>query len=72
MEGLTSFKKKYKRELEISIRANKLFVAIASDNDHFEPNYFGEVVSLKEIREIYDLILLIRDLQEELELDQAS
>lgn len=72
MAGLTSFKKKYKRELEVSIRANKLYVAISSANDHFEPKYFGEVVSLKEIREIYDLILLIHDLQEELELDQAS
>jgi hypothetical protein len=72
MEGLTQFNKKYKESVEISIQGSHLYVAIRSDVDHFEPQMFGEVVSIKDLREIYDLILLVRDLQEELELDQAS
>ena len=72
MEGLTQFHRKYKQKVEISVQGADLYVTISTNTNHFEPKIFGEVVSLKEIREIYDLIFLIRNLQDELELERAS
>ena len=72
LENLTSFKSKYRESIEVSIRGNKLYIGIESTRNHFEPKLFGEVVSFHEIREIYDLIQLVRDLQEDLELESVA
>ncbi len=72
LENLTSFKSKYREPIEVSIRGNKLYIGIQSTRNHFEPKLLGEVVSFHEIREIYDLVQLVRDLQEDLELESVA
>lgn len=72
MENLTSFKKKYQQEIEVSIQGSMLYLGIQTHKDHFEPKLFGTAVSFKDIREIYDLLRLVQDLQEDLELQVAS
>lgn len=72
MENLTSFKKKHRAKMDLSLRGSDLFIGIRSRRNMFEPNIFGEVVNFADIREIYDLISLVRELQENLGLDDAA
>lgn len=72
LNNLAMFKRKNKQVIDISIRDNMLYLCIKTNKNHFEPKIFGELVSFKDIREIYDLMMLVRDLQEDLELDVAS
>ncbi len=72
LENLTTFKSKYREQIEISIRGNKLYIGIQSSKNHFEPKLIGEVINFKEIREIYDLVQLVRDLQEDLDLESLA
>ncbi len=72
LENLISFKKKFREPIEVSIRGNKLYVGIQTTKNHFEPKLLGEVINFKEIREIYDLVQLVRDLQEDLDLESLA
>jgi hypothetical protein len=72
LQNLVNFKKKYKHIIDLSIRNGYLFVALYSSKNHFEPNLFGEIISLKEINEIYDLVSLVIDLQEDLDISEAA
>lgn len=72
LENLNDFRKKNKQMIDVSIRGNMLYLCMKTNKNHFEPRLWGELVSFKDIREIYDLMMLVRDLQEDLELDQAS
>ncbi len=72
LDNLTDFKKKNKQSMDVSIRGNMLYLCIKTSKNHFEPSLFGELVNLKDITEIYDLVMLVRDFYEDLELDQAS
>lgn len=72
LENLNDFRKKNKQIIDVSICGKMLYLSMKTDKNHFEPKLWGELVSFKDIREIYDLVMLVRDLQEDLELDQAS
>lgn len=72
ISNLTEFGKRNTNRIDLSIRDKKLYVALSSQRDHFEPRLFGEVISLSDVREIFHLINLIHELQEELELSEAS
>lgn len=72
LDNLTNFKKKNKKLVDVSIRGKMLYLCIKTHQNHFEPNLFGELVNLRDITEIYDLVMLVRDIYEDLELDQAS
>lgn len=72
MENLTSFKKKYKDRIDVSIRNDRLYIAVHCFKNHFEPKMFGDIISFKDIREVYDLVMLAREFEEELELEKAS
>jgi len=72
MENLVQFKKKYKDIIEISIRGDHLYLAIHSSKNHFEPNITKESINMSEIREIYDLFLLTRDLLESIKVTEEA
>lgn len=68
MESLVSFKKRHKDSINISLRGENLYLAINSFKNHFEPNIHKECINMNEIREIYDIFLLVRDLLEDFEI----
>jgi hypothetical protein len=72
LENLVQFKKKYKDIVEISIRGEHLYLAVHSSKNHFEPNITKESINMSEIREIYDLFLLTRDLLESIDVTEEA
>lgn len=72
LESLVKFKKKYNLQIDISIQNDILFIAVHSSKNHFEPRMFGEVISIKDLREIYDFVALAQDLQEDLDLQKVA
>ena len=72
LENLISFKKKYKDSIGISIQDKKLYVAISSKKNHFEPKMDNQCISMNDVQEIYDIFLLVRDLLEDFEIPQKA
>lgn len=72
LDNLINFKKKNRQLVDVSIRGKMLYLCIKTSKNHFEPNLFGPLVNLRDITEIYDLVMLVRDIYQDLELDQAA
>jgi hypothetical protein len=75
MKNLSDFKTKNGKamaNLSLSIIHDRLFIAIADHRNFFEPKLIGQVMSFGEIREIYDMVTLVRTLNEELGTEEAA
>jgi hypothetical protein len=70
MQKLTTFIKKHKETIEISLKENKLYFAVHTTKNHFEPTLFSTTLKWKDIIEIYDILNIMTDLIEQLNIDE--
>ncbi len=70
MERILRYKYKTKRDIFLSFRNSKIFVAIAFNKDLFEPNPFARLNDFNTIKEYYESLTLVLGIVEELKLNR--
>ncbi len=69
MQNILNFKKRSKKEIYISFRNSKIFIAISS-KDMFEPNLFKPLNDFDMIKEYYESFVLVVSIVDELKLNR--
>ncbi len=69
MERLLDFKKKTKTQLHISFIASRMFVALSTHENYFEPTYFRTVIDRDMIQKYYSILALVIGMVEEFNLN---
>ena len=69
MQNILNFKKKSKKEIYLSFRNSKIFIAISS-KDMFEPNPFKPLNDFDIIKEYYESFVLVVGIVDELKLNR--
>lgn len=69
MQNILNFKKRSKKEIYLSFRNSKIFIAISS-KDMFEPNPFKPLNDFDTIKEYYESFALVRGIVDELKLNR--
>jgi Protein of unknown function (DUF3137) len=70
MERLTTFRKKANRKIQISFVDSLIYVAIAYDEDLFEPKLFSSMLDLAPLKEYFETLQLMLSIVDELNLNQ--
>lgn len=70
MDRLTSFLKKYKEKIEISIIDHNLYFMLHNSKNHFEPAIFSQPIKWKDVMEMYDILSLIAELIDQFNLNK--
>ncbi len=70
MERILKYKQKTKRDIFLSFRNSKIFVAIAFNKDLFEPSPFARLNDFNTIKEYYESLALVLDIVEDLKLNR--
>lgn len=65
MEKLVAFRRKARGAVSLSFANGKMFLAIETNRDYFEPRLFGEILSRKDLMEFIDMLLLMTGIAEE-------
>jgi len=66
MERLLDFFKKAGDRVHLSFCNGRMFLAISTNHDYFEPSYFGEILSRKDLMKFIDMLLLLFRVADEL------
>ena len=69
MQRILNFKRKSKKEIYLSFRNSKIFIAIASE-DMFEPDLFKPLNDFKKIKEYYESFALVVGIVDDLKLNR--
>lgn len=65
MEKLVAFRRKVGGDVSLSFANGKMFLAISTHHDYFEPRLFGEILSRKDLMKFIDMLLLMTGIAEE-------
>lgn len=65
MEKLVSFRKEVGNNVHLSFANGRMFLAISTNHDYFEPSLFGEILSRKDLMKFIDMLLLMLGVAEE-------
>jgi hypothetical protein len=70
MARLVDFRKKAQRKVYVSLVDTRIYVAIATTKDLFEPRLFRTMVNFNPIREYFEDLQLMLSIVDELNLNQ--
>jgi hypothetical protein len=70
MERLVNFRRKAKRKIQISFVDSLIYVAIAYDEDLFEPKLFTSMLDLRPLQEYFEIMQLMLGIVDDLNLNQ--
>jgi hypothetical protein len=66
MEKLLSFRKEVGNHIHLSFANGRMFLAVSTHHDYFEPNLFGEILSRKDLMKFIDMLILMTGIASEL------
>jgi hypothetical protein len=69
MEAIVKLKKTLKTNIQFSFKENKFYVTVAGRKNHFEPNLFGALVSLRDLKEVIYVYNMMATVVAELDLN---
>jgi hypothetical protein len=70
MQCLVNFRRKAKRKIQISFVDSLIYVAIAYDEDLFEPKLFTSMLDLRPLQEYFEIMQLMLGIVDDLNLNQ--
>jgi len=69
MESLVKIKKQFKNDIYFSFSGTRIYMALKSDQNLFEPRFYGSIISFNDIEIMYNLFYLNKLFIKELNLN---